>query len=111
MAREDFGENPWPTCATPPEHRSSEHAMATAKSIDTGDYKLFPSPRNVHRIIFEHQVFVPYPYALIVMDEFYFKGRYSLFSACRLSDGKMGQVATFELASDVDIFNKKFTPD
>ena len=85
--------------------------MATAKSIDTGDYKLFPSPRNVHRVIFEHQVFVPYPYALIVMEEFYFKGRYSLFAACRLSDGKMGQVATFELASDVDIFNKKFTPD
>jgi hypothetical protein len=72
--------------------------MATAKSIDTNDYKLFPSPRNVHRVIFEHQVFVPYPYALIVMDEFYFKGRYSLFSACRMSDGKMGQVATFELA-------------
>ena len=35
--------------------------MATAKSIDTNDYKLFPSPRNVHRVIFEHQVFVPYP--------------------------------------------------
>jgi hypothetical protein len=85
--------------------------MATAKSIDTTEYKLFPSPRNVHRIVFEHQVFVPYPYALIVMDEFYFKGRYSLFSACRLSDGKMGQVATFELASDVEIFNRKFTPD
>ena len=85
--------------------------MATAQGIDTGEYKLFPSPRNQHRIVFTHQVFVPYPYALIVMDEFYFKGRYSLFSACRLSDGKMGQVATFELASDVEIFNKKFTPD
>jgi hypothetical protein len=45
------------------------------------------------------------------MDEFYFKGRYSLFSACRLSDGKMGQVATFEDASDVAIFNTKFVPD
>ena len=85
--------------------------MATAKSIDTSDYKLFPSPRNVHRIVFEHQVFVPFPYALIVMDDFYFKGRYSLFSACLLIDGKMRHVATFELASDVDIFNKKFTPD
>jgi hypothetical protein len=85
--------------------------MATAKSIDTLEYKLFPSPRNVHRIVFEHQVFVPYPYALVVMDEFYFKGRYSLFSACRLSDGKMGQVATFEDASDVAIFNTKFVPD
>ncbi|WP_432728252.1 hypothetical protein [Variovorax sp. W6] len=85
--------------------------MATAQAIDTGEYKLFPSPRNVHRIVFEHQVFVPHPYALIVMNEFGFKGRYSLFSACRMSDGKMGQVATFELEPDVAIFNAKFTPD
>jgi len=85
--------------------------MATAKSIDTSDYKLFPSPRNVHRVIFEHQVFVPHPYALIVMEDFYFKGRYSLFAACRLSDAKMGQVATFEEASDLAIFNAKFVPD
>lgn len=85
--------------------------MATAQAIDTGEYKLFPSPRNVHRIVFAHQVFVPYPYALIVMDEFGFAGRYSLFSACRMSDGKMGQVVTFEQESDVAIFNSKFVPD
>ncbi|MDN6886252.1 hypothetical protein QMO14_21920 [Variovorax sp. CAN2819] len=85
--------------------------MATAKAIDTGEYKLFPSPQNVHRIVFEHQVFVPHPYALIVMNEFGFKGRYSLFSACRMSDGKMGQVVTFEDAADVEIFNRKFVPD
>jgi hypothetical protein len=110
LAREDFGDNPWPTCATPPEHRSSEHTMATAKSIDTGDYKLFPSPRNVHRVVFEHQVFVPYPYALIVMDEFYFKGATACFPPAASATGRWGQVATFELASDVDIFNRKFTP-
>jgi hypothetical protein len=85
--------------------------MATAQGIDTGEYKLFPSPRNIHRIVFAHQVFVPYPYALIVMDEFGFKGRHSLFAACRLKDGKMGQVASFELEADVGIFNRKFVPD
>ena len=37
----------------------------TGKTITTAQYKLFPSPRNVHREIFTHQVFVPYPYALI----------------------------------------------
>ena len=37
----------------------------TGKTITTAQYKLFPSPRNVHREIFPHQVFVPYPYALI----------------------------------------------
>ena len=85
--------------------------MATAKSIDTSDYKLFPSPRNVHRVIFEHQVFVPYPYALIVMEEFYFKGRYSLFAACRLADNKMGQLVTLELDADEAKFKAKFVPD
>ncbi|SFQ06056.1 hypothetical protein SAMN05443579_1213 [Variovorax sp. PDC80] len=85
--------------------------MATAQGIDTGEYKLFPSPRNQHRIVFTHQVFVPYPYALIVMDEFGFQGRHSLFAACRLSDGKMGQLAAFELESDVAVFNRKFEPD
>lgn len=85
--------------------------MATAQAIDTGEYKLFPSPRNRHRIVFAHQVFVPYPYALIVMDEFGFQGRYSLFAAHRLKDGKNGQVASFELEADVEVFNRKFVPD
>ncbi|KAF1048107.1 MAG: hypothetical protein GAK38_01578 [Xylophilus sp.] len=39
--------------------------MTTDRFLETADYKLFPSPRNVHRVVFEHQVFVPQPYALI----------------------------------------------
>lgn len=85
--------------------------MATAQSIDTGEYKLFPSPRNVHRVVFEHQVFVPYPYMLIEMESYYLKGRYSLFAACRMADGKMGQLATFEEAADETKFKTKFVPD
>jgi len=60
------------------------------KTITTAQYKLFPSPRNVHREIFMHQVFVPYPYALIDLPSFDFKGKSSLYAACRLSDMKMG---------------------
>jgi len=41
--------------------------MAT-QTIDIPGYKLFPSPRNRHRDVFDVQVFVPYPYALIVLD-------------------------------------------
>jgi hypothetical protein len=84
--------------------------MATT-AIDNGTYKLFPSPRNVHRVIFEHQEFVPYPYALIDLPTFYLKGKYSLFAACRLSDMKMGQLVTFELPTDQAIFKSKFVPD
>jgi hypothetical protein len=85
--------------------------MATGKSFDTAHYKLFPSPRNVHRVVFEHQVFVPYPYALIDLPSFDLKGRYSLFAACRLSDGKMGQLVTLEEADDEVKFQAKFVPD
>ena len=85
--------------------------MATAKSIDTGEYKLFPSPRNVHRVVFEHQVFVPHPYMLIDLPSYYFKGRYSLFAACRLADNKMGQLVTLELEADEAKFKAKFVPD
>ena len=85
--------------------------MATAKSFDTAEYKLFPSPRNVHRVVFEHQVFVPYPYMLIDLQSYYLKGRYSLFAACRLSDGKMGQLVTLEEAADEAKFKAKFVPD
>ena len=85
--------------------------MATAKSITTTDYKLYPSPRNRHREIFEHQVFVPYPYMLIDMDAYDFKGRYSLFAACRLSDGKMGQLVALELVQDEVRFTARFVPD
>ena len=85
--------------------------MATAKSITTDDYKLFPSPRNRHRTIFLHRVFVPHPYMLIDLDNFHFKGKYSLFAACRLSDMKMGQLVTLQLPEDEARFNKLFVPD
>ena len=45
------------------------------KTITTADYKLFPSPRNVHQEIFAHQVFVPYPYTLIDLPGFLFQGQ------------------------------------
>ncbi|MET0543218.1 MAG: hypothetical protein ABWZ88_15845 [Variovorax sp.] len=85
--------------------------MATARSIETGEYKLFPSPRNVHRVVFAHQVFVPHPYMLIDLDSYYLKGRFSLFAACRLSDNKMGQLITLELEADEAKFKAKFVPD
>ena len=85
--------------------------MATAKSITTDDYKLFPSPRNRHRAIFPHQVFVPYPYMLIELESYHFKGRYSLFAAYRLSDEKMGQLVTLELPEDEIRFKTRFVPD
>jgi hypothetical protein len=80
-------------------------------TITTDNYKLFPSPRNVHREVFLHEVFVPYPYALIDLPSFHLQGKYSLFAAYRLADRKMGQLATFELAADAAKFNAKFVPD
>ena len=79
--------------------------------ITTADYKLFPSPRNRHREVFLHEVFVPHPYALIDLPSFDLKGKYSLFAAHRLADGKNGQLATFELAADAQRFETRFTPD
>ncbi|MDP1742422.1 MAG: hypothetical protein Q8M51_05685 [Polaromonas sp.] len=85
--------------------------MATGQSITTDDYKLFPSPRNRDRTIFLHQVFVPYPYMLIDLDNYHFKGKYSLFAACRSSDTKMGQLVTLELPEDALKFRQRFVPD
>ena len=85
--------------------------MATAKSITTDDYKLFPSPRNRHRAVFGHQVFVPYPYMLIDLESYDFKGHYSLFAAYRLSDEKMGQLVTLDLPEDEVRFKARFVPD
>jgi hypothetical protein len=82
-----------------------------SQTITTDTYKLFPSPRNVHREIFPHEVFVPYPYALIDLPSYYLKGKCSLFAACRLADMKMGQLVTFERQSDSVVFNAKFVPD
>lgn len=81
------------------------------QAITTDDYKLFPSPRNEHQVIFECQVFVPYPYALIDLPSMYLSGRYSLFAACRLRDMKMGQLVTFEQEADEVKFKAKFVPD
>ncbi len=80
-------------------------------TINTVEYKLFPSPRNVHREVFLHEVFVPYPYALIDLPSFNLKGKYSLFAAHRLADRKNGQLVTFEFEADARTFNAKFTPD
>ena len=80
-------------------------------TISTDLYKLFPSPRNAHRVVFEHEVFVPHPYALIDLPSFHFKGRFSLFAAHRLADRKNGQLVTFELAADAARFTAQFVPD
>lgn len=85
--------------------------MASAQSITTEHYKLFPSPRNQHRAVFQHQVFVPYPYMLIELESYYFKGKFSLFAAYRLADQKMGQVVTLELPDDEVKFKARFVPD
>jgi hypothetical protein len=81
------------------------------KAITTDTYKLFPSPRNVHREVFSNEVFVPFPYALIDLPNFYLKGRASLFAACRLADMKMGQLVTCELEADAAKFSREFVPD
>jgi hypothetical protein len=56
-------------------------------------------------------VFVPYPYTLIDLPSFYFQGKASLYAACRLSDMKMGQLVTLELAADEVKFKARFVPD
>ena len=84
--------------------------MAT-QTIDIPGYKLFPSPRNRHREVFEVLVFLPHPYALIVLEDFHFVGKATLFAACRASDGKMGQLVSFEIELDKDKFERLFTPD
>jgi hypothetical protein len=85
--------------------------VATAQAITTGEYKLFPNPRNLHRVVFAHQVFLPHPYMFIEMESYYLKGRYSLFAAHRISDNKAGQLATFEDAADEAKFKDRFVPD
>lgn len=80
-------------------------------TITTDEYKLFPSPRNQHRVVFEHQTFVPHPYALIDLPSFDLAGRYSLFAAYRLADMKMGQLVSFEQPEDQARFERLFVPD
>jgi hypothetical protein len=81
-----------------------------AQAITTDHYKLFPSPRNAHREVFLHEVFVPHPYALIDLPAMHLQGRYSLFTAYRLADGKHGQLVTFELEADARRFEERFVP-
>ncbi|WP_048438536.1 hypothetical protein [Caenimonas sp. SL110] len=81
------------------------------QTINTGIYKLFPSPRNRDREIFAHEVFVPHPYALIDPPSYQPKGRWSLFAAHRLVDRKNGQLVTFEIEADAARFNERFVPD
>ncbi len=90
--------------------RTLSTLMAT-QTITTGLYKLYPSPRNAHKDVFDHQVFVPYPYAIIDLAVMDLAGKTTLFAACRLSDMKMGQVVSFELAADQAKFERLFTPD
>ncbi|OQB98717.1 MAG: hypothetical protein BWX79_03269 [Alphaproteobacteria bacterium ADurb.Bin100] len=54
---------------------------------------------------------MPYPYALIDLPSFDFKGKSSLYAACRLSDMKMGQLVTLELVVDEARFRARFVPD
>ena len=84
--------------------------MAT-QTIQTDLYKLYPSPRNTHKDVFEHQVFVPYPYAIIDLEVMELAGKTTLFAACRLSDMKMGQLVSFERTADQTKFERLFTPD
>jgi hypothetical protein len=79
--------------------------------LTTPAYKLYPSPRNQHREVFLHEVFVPHPYALIDLPSFHLQGKYSLFAAHRLVDGRNGQLVTFELQADALKFGSKFRPD
>ena len=85
--------------------------MATSQIITTDHYKLFPASRNRHRTIFLYEVFLPYPYMLIDLENYNLKGKYSLFSACRLADNKMGQMVTLELPEDKVKFKAGFVPD
>jgi hypothetical protein len=84
--------------------------MAQA-TITTETYKLYPSPRNTAREIFAHEVFVPHPYALIDPPSYDPQGRWTLFAAHRLADGKNGQLVTFELEADAARFRARFVPD
>lgn len=80
-------------------------------TITTAVYKLYPSPRNSVRELFAHEVFVPHPYALVDPPSYDPKGRWSLFGAHRLADGKNGQLVTFELEADARRFEARFTLD
>ena len=82
-----------------------------SKTLSAHGCLLYPNPRNEHRIVFEYHVFVPHPYAIIDIPAMDLAGKTSVYAACRDSDGKMGQVVTFELPSDQTKFERLFKPD
>lgn len=79
--------------------------------ITTPLYKLYPSPRNRERVVYAHEVFVPHPYALVDPPSYDPQGRWSLFAAHRLADGRNGQLVSYELEADARRFEARFTPD
>lgn len=82
-----------------------------AMTITTRVYKLYPSPRNQHREIFLHEVFVPHPYAIVDPPSYDPRGKWTLFAAHRLADGKNGQLVTFELEADAVRFQARFVAE
>ena len=48
---------------------------------------------------------------LIDLESYNFKGKYSLFAACRLADQKMGQLVTMDMPDDEIRFKTRFVPD
>jgi hypothetical protein len=50
-------------------------------------------------------------YTLIHLPDYGFRGKATLFSAQRKSDGKQGQLVTCELAEDLVRFERLFEPD
>lgn len=74
-------------------------------------YKLFRSPRSQEQQVFAHEVFVPHPYALVDPPSYDPRGKWSLFAAHRLADGKNGQLVTFELEADAVRFQQRFVAD
>lgn len=89
---------------------SFTRTMATLAFTAHG-YTLYPSPQSAHRTIFEFHIFVPHPYALIDLPSMDMDGRTSLFAAHRITDGKMGQLVTFELEADRRRFEQRFVAD
>lgn len=83
--------------------------MATPAFTAHG-YTLYLSPQSAYPITFEFHCFVPYPYAIIDLPTIGLAGRSSLFAAHRTSDGKMGQLVTFELEADRILFERRFAP-
>ncbi len=83
-------------------------ACMAAQTIDTPEYILYPSPRNEHRVVFEHQCFVSDAYALIHLPDYDFDGKATLFAAHRKADGKNGQLVTCELEIDILRFERLY---